>query len=309
VSSFEPALRLEEVSKSFGRIQAVDRLSLKVYPGQMTGFLGPNGAGKSTTLYMIPRLVHPSGGRIEIFGLDVRENFKQAMRHVGAMVESPAFYEYLSGRKHLELISRLRSNAKESEIDEILERVGLYERRNDKVKTYSHGMKQRLGLGMALLGRPKLLILDEPTSGMDPEGTREILGFLREKVREEGLAVFISSHLLYEVETYCEKVFVIDHGRLIASGKVKNILASHENVVRLSFRGEAPEPQTLLQEEGIEQVESLSSSTIEVTLSNRDASWLNELLLGGGYRVLSLVPMHKTLKEFFLQITGKQEKD
>lgn len=308
MSSSDAALFVENVSKSFGRIQAVDRLSLEVYPGQMTGFLGPNGAGKSTTLYMIPQLVHPSAGRIEIFDLDVRENFKQAMRYVGAMVESPAFYEYLSGRKNLELTGRLRGNVKNAQIDEILERVGLYERRNDKVKTYSHGMKQRLGLGMALLGSPRLLILDEPTSGMDPEGTREILGFLQQKVKEEKLAVFISSHLLYEVETYCDKVFVINQGRLIASGKVKEILAAYENVVRVGFRGKAPEPESLLKEDGIEKVVSLSSSSLEVTLSNQETSRLNGFLLQKGYRISSLVPKHKTLKEFFLQITGKQEK-
>lgn len=308
MSDSDAALRLKNVSKSFGKVPAVDRLSLEVYPGRMTGFLGPNGAGKSTTLYMIPRLVHPSAGSIEIFGVDVHKDFKKAMRHVGAMVESPAFYDYLPGRKNLELISRLRGNVNKSQIDEILVRTGLYHRRNDKVRTYSHGMKQRLGLGIALLGRPKLLILDEPTSGMDPEGTGEILGFLQEKVREENLAVFISSHLLYEVETYCDNVFVIHQGRLIASGKVKDILATQENVVRVGFRGKAPEPESLLPEDGIEKVVSVSGSTLELTLSNQDSSWLNEWLLQKGYRVSSLAPKHKTLKEFFLQITEKQEK-
>ena len=241
MNSVDTALRLDNLCKSFGRIHAVDHLSLEVQPGEMVGFLGPNGAGKSTALYMIPRLVRPSAGTIEIFGHNVWNNFKDAMQHVGAMVEIPAFYEYLSGWRNLKMMARLRGNAANSQIDEILERIGLYERRNDKVSTYSHGMKQRLGLGMTLLGKPRLLLLDEPTNGMDPEATREILSFLRGKVKAEGLAVFLSSHLLYEVEEYCDKVFVINHGRLVASGKVKDILTPEHKTLKeffLSITGE-----------------------------------------------------------------------
>jgi len=307
VSSVDAALRLDNLCKSFGRIQAVDHLSLKVHPGEMVGFLGPNGAGKSTTLYMIPRLVRPSAGRIEIFGHDVWTDFKQAIRHVGTMVETPSFYEYLSARTNLKLISRLREDATDRQIDEILERIGLYQRRNDKVATYSHGMKQRLGLGMALLGQPRLLLLDEPTNGMDPEATQEILTFLREKVRQDGLAIFISSHLLYEVEQFCDRVFVINHGRLVASGKVKEILAPHDNVVRVTFHGNAPNCTDLVSEAGIEHVESLSDESFEITLANQDSVWLNNLLLSKGYRVSAISPKQKTLREFFLSITGAKD--
>ena len=181
-----PALALEEVSKRFGRVLAVDHLSLGVEPGHMAGFLGPNGAGKSTTLYMIPRLVRPTSGHIRIFGVDIWKDYKRAIRSVGITVESPAFYEYLSGRKNLELAARLLDHVSPREIDEILERIGLAERQHDRVRVYSTGMKQRLGIGRALLGHPRLLILDEPTNGMDPEGTHEVLSFLREHVRQEG---------------------------------------------------------------------------------------------------------------------------
>lgn len=179
--SCDTALRLDNLCKSFGKIRAVDHLSLEVQAGKMVGFLGPNGAGKSTTLYMASRLVRPSGGHVEIFGHDVWTDFKNAVRHVGIMAEKPAFYEYLSARKNMELIARLRGVAVGTEIDEILQRIGLFERQKDKVSTYSQGMKQRLGLGMALTGKPQLLIIDEPTNGMDPEGTREILSFLKER--------------------------------------------------------------------------------------------------------------------------------
>jgi ABC-type multidrug transport system ATPase subunit len=306
LSTNDAALRLDDLCKSYGRIRAVDHLSLEVRAGEMAGFLGPNGAGKSTTLYMTTRLVHPSGGKIEIFGHDVWNNFKHAIQYVGTMLETPSFYEFLSARKNLELMGRLRGNADGKEIGEILERTGLSGRQNDKVTTYSHGMKQRLGLGMALLGKPRLLVLDEPTNGMDPEGTREILSFLQEKVRNDGLTVFVSSHLLYEVEESCDRVFVINNGRLISSGKVKEILAPHDNVVLVSFGGKPPDPTAFIREEGIENIESLPGEVFQFTLTYRDGAWLNSFLLDRGYKVSSLTPKRKTLKEFFLAITGGQ---
>ena len=305
MTSNDIALRLDNLCKSFGKIRAVDHLSLQVRPGEMAGFLGPNGAGKSTTLYMTSRLVHPSDGSIEIFGHSVWKNFKDAIRYVGAMVETPSFYEFLSGRKNLELVARLRSNTDNSQIDEILQRIGLFERRNDKVATYSHGMKQRLGLGMTLLGKPRLLVLDEPTNGMDPEGTREIMTFIQEKVRNDGLAVFISSHLLYEVEEYCDRVFVINHGSLIASGKVKEIIAPHDNVVQVTFQGTIPDIESLVSDDGIEHAEKLSNDSLEFTLENRNSVWLANFLLEQGSKISALKPKQKTLKEFFLSITGE----
>jgi ABC-2 type transport system ATP-binding protein len=307
VSSNDAALRLDDLSKSFGKIRAVEHLSLQIYPGEMAGFLGPNGAGKSTTLYMTSRLVLPSAGKIEIFGHNVWDNFKDAIRYVGTMVETPSFYEYLSAWRNLKLMSRLHEDASDDQIDEILERIGLYERRNDKVATYSHGMKQRLGLGMVLIGKPALLVLDEPTSGMDPEGTREILSFLQKKVKKDGLTVFISSHLLYEVEEYCDKVFVINHGTLITSGKVKEIIAPHDKVVQVTFSDTVPDCAKLVNEEGIESVESLSNESLEITLSNRDSVWLNNLLLNRGYKVSALAGKQRTLKEFFLSIIGEED--
>ncbi len=298
------ALALEDLCKRFGRIHAVEHLSLEVPAGQMAGFLGPNGAGKSTTLYMIPRLVHPSSGRIRIFGVDLRQDFKQALRSVGVMVETPAFYEYLSARKNLQLAARVLGGVGRRNIDEILERIGLADRQHDKVHTYSQGMKQRLGIGRAMLGRPRLLILDEPTNGMDPEGTREILSFLQDRVKGDGLTVFISSHLLHEVEEYCDTVFVIDKGRLVASGSVRDILRPHERVVQTTFTGEVPQSAMLLADERIKHVESIAPDTLEILLAAEDSAWLNQHLLQAGYRVSAIAPRQKTLKEFFLSITG-----
>jgi len=299
-----PALALEDVSKRFGRMLAVDRLSLGIEPGHMAGFLGPNGAGKSTTLYMIPRLVRPTNGRIRIFGVDIWKDYKQAIRSVGITVESPAFYEYLSGRMNLELAARLLGNVSPREIDEILERVGLAERQHDRVRVYSTGMKQRLGIGRAMLGRPRLLILDEPTNGMDPEGTHEVLSFLRERVRQDGLTIFISSHLMSEIEEFCDTVFVINRGHLVASGRVKELLKPHERVVRVTFQGKVPDSDFISRHEQIRKAEPVTADTMEITLAQDDSAWLNQCLQEAGFRVSAIAPKQKTLKEFFLSITG-----
>jgi len=298
-----PALSLQGLSKRFGRIAAVDGLSLEVAQGRMSGFLGPNGAGKSTTLSMVMRLVRPTAGRIEIFGQDLRRDFREAIRPVGSMVETPAFYDHLGGRKNLELAANLRGCVPAREIDEVLKRIGLASRSLDKVRTYSLGMKQRLGIGRALLGSPRLLILDEPTNGMDPEGTREILEFLKEKVRTEGLTVFISSHLLHEVEEYCDDVHVIDRGRLVAAGLVKEILRPREDVVRVTFAGRRPEPSEIA-DERIAAVAEAGADALELTLRGADSVWLNRHLLERGHPVAALVPRQRSLKEFFLSITG-----
>lgn len=303
-----PALSLANVSKRFGRVQAVERLSLEIEPGQMAGFLGPNGAGKSTTLFMIPRLVRPSGGQIRIFGVDTGRDFKTAIRAVGVMVEAAAFYEYLSGRLNLELSARLLGvESRQRQIDQIVERIGLAERQNDRVATYSMGMKQRLGVGRALLGNPRLLVLDEPTNGMDPEGTQEILCFLREQVRTASLTVFISSHLMSEIEEFCDTVFVINHGRLVASGSVRQILKPHQRIVRVTFHGQVPDTQWLSRCEGIGAVNLAATDTLEVTMAQDDSAWLNQYLQNQGFQVASLVPKQKTLKEFFLAITGEKD--
>jgi ABC-2 type transport system ATP-binding protein len=299
-----PALSLEDVSKRFRRMLAVDRLSLGIEPGHMAGFLGPNGAGKSTTLYMIPRLVRPTNGRISIFGVDIWKDYRKAIRSVGITVESPAFYEYLSGRKNLELAARLLDDVSSREIDEILERIGLAERQHDRVRVYSTGMKQRLGIGRAMLGRPRLLILDEPTNGMDPEGTQEVLSFLRERVRQDGLTIFISSHLMSEVEEFCDTVFVINHGRLVASGRVKELLKPHERVVRVTFQGTMPDGDFISRHGQIRKAEPVTTDTLEITLGRDDSAWLNQCLQQAGFRVSAIAPKQKTLKEFFLSITG-----
>jgi ABC-2 type transport system ATP-binding protein len=303
MTNSSPALALEGLSKRFGRIAAVDQLSLEIKPGLMAGFLGPNGAGKSTTLYMIPRLVRPSAGHIRIFGTDIWQDYKKASASLGIMVEAPAFYEYLSGRQNLELAARLLQRVEPREIDEILERIGLADRQHDRVRIYSTGMRQRLGIGRAMLGKPRLLILVEPTNGLDPEGTHEVLTFLRERVKQDGLTIFISSHLMSEVEEFCHTVFVINHGRLVASGAVDELLRPHERIVRVTFDGTMPDGAFLEKHPQVRQMTPITPSTLEITLATDDSAWLNNSLLRAGFKVSAITPKQRSLKEFFLSIT------
>jgi ABC-2 type transport system ATP-binding protein len=165
-------------------------------------------------------------------------------------------------------------------------------------------MKQRLGIGRAMLGRPRLLILDEPTNGLDPEGTHEVLSFLREKVRNDGLTIFISSHLMSEIEEFCDKVFVINHGHLVASGNVRDLLKPHERIIRVTFQDRVPDGDFLKSQEQIRHVEFIGSDMLEITLAQNDSAWLNQHLQQAGFRVSAITPKQKTLKEFFLAITG-----
>jgi ABC-2 type transport system ATP-binding protein len=297
------ALELEHLSKRYGRTQAVADLSLQVCTGEMVGFLGPNGAGKSTTLYMITGLVRPSSGTMAIFGHDVRRDFVRAMSHVGAMVETPAFHGSLSARTNLEMIARVRGLTDPQAIAAVLEQVGLSQRQRDPVVAYSQGMKQRLGLAAALLGSPRLLLLDEPTNGLDPEAMQDVLHLIRTRVREDGLAVLISSHLLAEVEEYCDRVIIMNGGRLIQEGNVRELLAPHEDHLLVTFAGEPPALPDLAALEGVAGVEE-QNGVYAIRLQGRDGAWLAQTLVNRGWRLASLRPRRRTLREFFFQSTG-----
>jgi len=296
------ALQLDRVCKSFAGTTAVDELSLTVHPGEMVGFLGPNGAGKSTTLYMVTGLVRPSAGRIEVFGHDIQKQFTQAMTHIGAMIETPTFYANLSGRKNLELLARVRKSGPD-QIDKVLQKTGLHQRQHDRTAAYSQGMKQRLALAAALLGTPRLLLLDEPTNGLDPEARREIMDFIRNRTAGEGLAVFLSSHLRAEVEDYCDRVVIMNRGRLVCSGNVEDILTPHGHIIHVTFSGNPPDRGTFEHEPGIARATRLGPNSWEIDLADRDAAWLNHFLWSKGRQVSELRPKVRTLKEFFLAKT------
>lgn len=227
------AIQLESISKAFGRgkkrVEAVRQLSLSVNTGQVFGFLGPNGAGKSTTIRMIMDLIRPTKGTVYLYGRPVKDNY-QLMRRVGALVEGANFYNFLTGRKNLEILARAGDCYVPAHIQRLLEQVGMADRADRKVQGYSTGMKQRLGLAAALLNDPDLVILDEPTNGLDPAGIQDVRHFIRDLARKQGKTVFLSSHLLSEVEQVCDQVGIIDNGRLVQTGNVAQLLSSQSSI-------------------------------------------------------------------------------
>ncbi|WP_050615779.1 ABC transporter ATP-binding protein [Bacillus testis] len=211
----EVTVRLQNVTKKIKNKTIIDDLSFDVFGGEIFGFLGPNGAGKTTTIRMIVGLMKLSDGDVFICGDSIKHSFEKAIGHVGAIVENPEMYKYLTGYDNLKHYARMSPGVEKSRIDEVIELVGLKARIHDKVKTYSLGMRQRLGLAQALLHKPKVLILDEPTNGLDPQGIREIRDYLKELSRNEGMTVIVSSHLLSEMEMMCDRFCIIQNGKLI----------------------------------------------------------------------------------------------
>lgn len=217
----KPVVELQNVTKVIRGRKIIDDLSFGVMPGEVFGFLGPNGAGKTTTIRMIVGLIRMSGGDITICGKNIKKEFEEAIRHVGAIVENPEMYKFLTGYQNLQQAARLSPGIGKEKIDEVVKLVGLTERIHDKVKTYSLGMRQRLGIAQSLLHDPKVLILDEPTNGLDPAGIREIRDYLRSLAKERNLAVIVSSHLLSEMEMMCDRIAIIQKGKLIDMQMVK----------------------------------------------------------------------------------------
>ena len=238
----DPVLQAFNLSKRFKSRWAVHELNLTVPRGEVFGFLGPNGAGKSTTIRMFLTLITPTSGRVELFGKPLHRHRAEILARVGGLVERADFYLYLTARRNLEIIAGLIGSTSSKKIDAVLDIVGLLDRAGDKVKTYSHGMKQRLGIGQALLGDPEFIILDEPTSGLDPIGIKEVRELIRQLSTEQSITVFLSSHLLSEIEQTATSMAIINAGRLVVQGKVKELLEEREGIVRIDAR---PKEQVL----------------------------------------------------------------
>lgn len=310
-----PILSLRNLTKRFGNHSAVDDISFDVNAGDIFGFLGPNGAGKSTTMYMISGLVAPTSGQITLFGKPHTDG-PEVRRHMGSLIETPAFYDYLSGRKNLEVLARVQGDVEKGQIDQILDRVGLLPRAKDAVRQYSHGMKQRLGIAQALLGKPRLLLLDEPTNGLDPEGSAQVWELLRNLVRDEGMTVSVSSHLLHEVEENCNRIAVINQGILVACDYVKSLLFFNKEDHLLIFdseKGRAGAEQWLSTKTGMEILpeENLTSPAeasphLVVRLRHGLAGEVVAGLAAAGHTPRAVIPQRKNLKQFFLELTRRQ---
>ena len=293
------AIRLENLSKVYGRrrrVRAVHRLNLEVHSGQVYGFLGPNGAGKTTTIRLLLDLIRPTEGAAYIYGQHVRRAHG-VLRRVGAMVEGAAFYPFLSARRNLEVLARNADCYDAGRIERLLEQVGLAEVAKRRVKGFSTGMKQRLGLAAALLTDPDLLILDEPTSGLDPGGIHEVREFLRRLVDEEDKTVFLSSHLLSEVEQVCDRVAIINQGEIVREGAVRELLSGQK---RLHVEATPPEKAAALL--GTHwRVQPLDGALL-VEASPADAPHVVRALVQGGCDVFAVTPQRQTLEAYFLAV-------
>jgi ABC-2 type transport system ATP-binding protein len=302
-----PAIRTENLSKTFGKgktsITAVKNLNLEVERGQVYGFLGPNGAGKTTTIRMLMDLIRPSAGRAEIHGRNARE--AGALARVGGLVEGPAFYGYLSGRNNLEVLARTANDYRPERIRELLEQVGLAGRAAQPVSGYSMGMKQRLGVAAALLGDPELVILDEPTNGLDPAGIQEMRGFIRGLAGGRGKTVFLSSHLLNEVEQTCDRVAIIHKGEMIREGPVAGLLAENASNLRVQAAPIEQAEQALCEhwKTSRESVPGDAVPWLIVEAPPDDGPQVVEVLVGRGIRVHQVVIQRQTLESYFLAAT------
>jgi ABC-type multidrug transport system ATPase subunit len=297
----ETVLKTCDLGKRFGRRWAVRGIDLEVQRGQIFCFLGPNGAGKSTTIRMILTLLRPTTGTVELFGKDPHKDRFSALSRVCGIVEKPDFYLFLTAYKNLELLGSLTRRITQKEIMQALARVGLKQRAHDKVRTFSHGMKQRLGIAQALLTRPELIILDEPTTGLDPQGMKEVRELIQRLARDEGMTIFLSSHLLSEIEQIATSMAVVHRGKVVAQGAVSELLAEEATDYSLQV---FPVKQALKIIKSIRWVKVLSSgeNTIELRINPGRAAELNRLLVTSKIEVMSFSP-RRTLEDYFLKVT------
>jgi ABC-2 type transport system ATP-binding protein len=291
-------LRTDALTRDFGRLRAVDGVSLEVGEGDLFGLLGLNGAGKTTTLRMALGLIRPTSGRVEMFGRDAGAHFIEVMTHVGALVELPAYYPHLSAARNLEIVRLLTPGTPEGRIPEVLEQVGLGARMRDAVRTYSQGMRQRLGIAMAILHEPKLVFLDEPTNGLDPAGINQVRELIRRLNKEKGITFVISSHLLHEVEITCNRVAIIKQGRLVVQDRVGALLARTGGLVRIEAEPRA-RAKEVLAGLGCAPSDADDGAILAKAEPSRHAE-LNAALVGAGVAVRAFVPRRMTLEEFFL---------
>ena len=293
--------------KRYGEIVAVDGVDLTVEHGDVFGYLGPNGAGKTTLLRILLGLIRPTTGSAQLFGRDPLVEGAKALEGVAGFVEGPRFYSYLSGRKNLRLLADYDGDGARSRVEEVLELVELRDRAKDRVGGYSHGMRQRLGIAASLLRQPQLLLLDEPTTGLDPAGMRDMRDLVR-RLAGEGITILLSSHLLNEVEELCNRVAIIRKGRIVYEGGLRELLSS----AATGYRLRATEPEraraVLLAQTGIEGV-ALSDGELRFSAGEEAAARATIVLGQARIGITALVPQRASLEELFLGLTGGESSD
>jgi len=297
-------MKVTGLTRRYGARAAVDGLNLEVQPGDLYGFLGPNGAGKTTVIRCVLGLIRRDAGEVSVFG---EADPVRQRADVGAIVETPRFHEWLSARANLEVACAYAGRGDSASVEEALERVGLRERAKEPVGGYSLGMKQRLGIARALVGKPRLLILDEPVNGLDPRGMAEVRTLLKELVRRDGLTVFVSSHLLAELEGMVTRVGIIDRGVLRAEGTLQGLLAAAEGKVEveLGVTDRVAALEVLGRTEGVSLLGDGADGALRVALSGLTVPDFNRRLVGAGVGVERLVAQSRRLEDLFLQVTER----
>ncbi|SMO61533.1 ABC transporter ATP-binding protein [Melghirimyces algeriensis] len=304
----QPVLEIQGLTKTIGQKNIVDNLSLNIYPGEVFGFLGPNGAGKTTTIRMIVGLISISKGNVIINGINLKQNFEKAISCVGGIVENPEMYKFLTGYQNLLHYWRMTRGVSKRRIDEVVKLVGLKNRIHHKVKTYSLGMRQRLGLAQALLHSPSLLILDEPTNGLDPAGIREFRDHLRTLSREENIAVLVSSHILSEMELMCDRIGVIQNGKLIDVKNVREFVGGEQKQQTVTFAVEpVAEAQEYMQQHFSDHPLKMTSEGFQITVAREEIPHINARLVETGIKVFSIQTAARTLEDQFLELTGGEQ--
>jgi ABC-2 type transport system ATP-binding protein len=312
VQQKELVLAVQNVKKSINKKEIIKGISFEVYAGEIFGFLGPNGSGKTTTIRMLVDLIKPTSGSVHIGGYDVQQQHNEALSQVGCIVENPELYSYLTGYENLEHFARMLPGIGKQRIAEVVQIVGMEQRIHDRVKTYSLGMRQRLGIAQALLGKPKLLILDEPTNGLDPQGIKEMREFLRQ-LANEGLSVFVSSHLLSEIQMMCDRVAIISHGQVIKVGVVDELIVQAGGKVIWTVAPLEVASKVLQKSSHIAIVEPTEedrsgsadeSMTRIVTQMNREqVPTVTRELLEAGVQLYAVEHKNPTLEDLFLGLT------
>ncbi len=306
--SSKPIVSLHNVTKRIGGKTIIDHLTFDVPRGEIFGFLGPNGAGKTTTIRMMVGLMSITEGDILIDGKNTKSEFEQAIRHVGAIVENPELYKYLSGYHNLVHYARMIPGITKHRIDEVVKLVKLDNRIHDKVSKYSLGMRQRLGVAQAILHKPSLLILDEPTNGLDPAGIRELRDYLRYLTREEGITVIVSSHLLSEMELMCDRVAIIQQGKLVDIKLIQEFTGRNDTTQTYFIEVDSADyAWSVIQE--MDKVARINSKPngLEISTDREQIPIIITQLVQAGIHIYGVAIQHQTLEERFLQMTGSEQ--
>ena len=297
-------IEVKGLQKSFGSFEAVKNVSFTVNKGDVFGFLGPNGAGKSTTMRCMLSLIKPNAGDIRIFGKNLFEERNAILAKVGSIVEKPDFYKYLSALKNLEIFARVSgAQVSQKDIYETLDFVGLLGREKDRVGGFSHGMRQRLGIAQTLLHQPELIILDEPTTGLDPQGIIEVRDLILRLKNEQNKTVILSSHQLAEIELVANRMVIINKGQTIIEGSVAELMNAQETLLHIELAHNSQGAAAFIQEILPQvKVQVSSPKTLELSIEKKHISNLNNKLVQAGFEVVALEPKRK-LEDFFIQMT------